>query len=119
MTSSEATENQLESWGVFCHVFLSNASVHPATYEVCTLIKETAYIGARLQDHTQSQPSLPVALLRLLQTEFNKSFRQALERRYRVCWTDFERLRRELVTGNFHPENITLPGAFTTQAPAA
>ena len=36
-----------------------------------------------------------------------------------VHWTDFERLRRELATGNFRPEHIALPGAFTPQAPAA
>ena len=30
----EAAENQVEAWGVFCHSFLGDAAVHPATYEV-------------------------------------------------------------------------------------
>ena len=32
--SWEAAEKQLEPWGVFYHVFLGYAAVHPATYEV-------------------------------------------------------------------------------------
>ena len=41
VTSWEAAEKQLESWGVFCHIFLGAASVQPVTYEVCTLAEET------------------------------------------------------------------------------
>ena len=74
-------------------------------------------MGARLRAQTQRYPALPVALLRLLQTEFSEIFRQALERRQRVRWPDFERLRRDLATGNFRPDSIDLPGAFTPQAP--
>ena len=40
MTSWEAAENQLEAWGVFSHVFLIVTAVHPAIYEVCTLVEE-------------------------------------------------------------------------------
>ena len=110
VTSWEATEKKFEAWGVFYHVFLGDAAVHPATYEVCRLIEETAYIRARLQSQTQRQPTFSVALLRLLQTEFNESFHQALERRQRVRWPDFERLRRDFITGNFRPESINLQG---------
>ena len=31
VTSWEAAEKQLEVWGVFCHVFLGDAAVHPTT----------------------------------------------------------------------------------------
>ena len=38
VTSWEASEKQLEAWGVFCHVFMGDAAVHPAKYEICTLV---------------------------------------------------------------------------------
>ena len=47
LTIWEAAENQLEAWGVFCHVFLGDTVVHPATYEVYTLVEETTHVGAR------------------------------------------------------------------------
>ena len=119
VTSWEAAKKQLESWGVFCHVFFGNADVHLATYEVFTLAKETAYVGARLRAQTQRQPDQPVSLLSLLHTQFNESSRQALERQHRVRWPDFEWIQQELATWNFRPENIALPGAFKTQAPTA
>ena len=117
MTSWEVAEKQLEACGVFCHVFLGNVSVHPATYEVCILVEETAYAIAIPQAQTQWQPALTVALLCLLQTDLNESFRQALERHQQVRWTDFERLRQNLATGKFRSHSIALPGAFTPQAP--
>ena len=67
--------------------------MHPNTYKVCILVEETAYVGAWLRAQTQRQPTLLVALLKLLQTDSNKSFRQALERRQQVLWPDVERLR--------------------------
>ena len=48
VTSWEAAEKQLEAWGVFYHVFLGDVSIHPATYDIYTLVEETAYAGARL-----------------------------------------------------------------------
>ena len=67
--------------------------MHLAMHEVCSLMEETDCVGARLQAQTQIQPIFPVVLLRLLYTEFNESFRQALERHQRVLWQDFEQLR--------------------------
>ena len=69
---------------MFCHVFLGDADVNPATYEICNLLEETAYVGTRLRAQTQWQPTLPVTLLCLLQMDFNERFRQYLERLQRV-----------------------------------
>ena len=66
VTIWEAAEKHLEAWGFFFRVFLGNAAVHPATYKVCTLVKETAYVGVRFRTQNQIQPALPVALLHLL-----------------------------------------------------
>ena len=38
VTRLETAEKQLEAWGVFCHVFLGDAAVHPTTYKVCNLV---------------------------------------------------------------------------------
>ena len=118
VTSWEAMEKKLEAWGVFCCDFLGDTSVHPATYEVCSLLKETAYVKAQLRDQIHRQPTLTIALLLLLQSEFNESFLQALERRQRVHWPTFERLGQDLAMGNFCLDNVALPGAFTPQIQA-
>ena len=115
----KAAEKQLEAWGVFYHAFLGDAAVHPAIYKLYNLFKDTTYIGLKLRVQNQRQPTLPVALLRLLHTGFNKSFSQAMERQQQVHWPCFERLRRDLVTRNFCPEIISFPGALTSQAPVA
>ena len=77
----------------------------------------TAYVGEILQAQTQQNPALPVALLLILHTEFNGRLRQDLERRQRVLWPDFERLRRDLSTGNFRTDRIALPWAFNSKTP--
>ena len=82
-------------------------------------MEETAYTGAQLHTKTQQQTTLPVALLHLLQTEFNGISRQALEHWKRVNWPYFERLRRDLATGNFRSESIALQGDFMPQAPVS
>ena len=115
MKSWEAAKKKLEAWGVFCHVFLGDTALQPATYEICRLMYETAYVRAILRAQMQRQPTLTLALLHLLQTQFIESFCQALEWRQRVRWSDFKQLRQDLATGNFWPESIVLPGAFTPQ----
>ena len=79
VTSWEMAENQIESWGMFYHVLLVDADIHPTTYEICNLIKENSYARERIWAQIHRQTKFPVGLLCLLQTEFNESFRQALE----------------------------------------
>ena len=74
------------------------------------LLGGTAGVSPRLREQAGHQPTFPAALLRLTQKEFNESFRQALERRQRVRWLNFESLRRAIATGIFWPELLTLPG---------
>ena len=76
------------------------------------LIEETSGASLRPRAHACNQPTFPSALLRLIQQEFNKIFRQALERRHRVRWSNFEILRRALATGNFRPDLVTLSGGM-------
>ena len=68
--------------------------------------------GSGVRDQIRHQPSLPAALLCLIQTELNKNLLQALKRRNRVCWADFDSIRRALVTSNFFLEIVMIPGAL-------
>ena len=49
VTSWEAVSSPIEAWGMLCHIFLVDAALHPATYEVCSLLEETNYVGAQMQ----------------------------------------------------------------------
>ena len=109
ITGWDKTLSQMEAWSVFCTVFLRDDGVHPATYEIFLLLEETAGVIPRLRVQARRQPTFPADLLRQIHKEFNENFCQALERRQRVIWPNFESLRRALATGNFRPELVTLP----------
>ena len=102
--------SQLEDWDFFCTVFLRDDGVHPDTYKMLLLLEETSGIRPTLRAQACQQPTFPAALLRLIQHEFNEIFRQALERRQRVRWPNFESLRSALATINFRPKLVALPG---------
>ena len=69
---------------MFCMVFLGDDRVHPTTYEMFLLLEETSMVSSRLQAQARQQPTFRTALLCFIQQEFNKSFRQAVERRHWV-----------------------------------
>ena len=110
ITGWEAVAKQMEPWGVVCDVFLGNNSVHPGTYKVLGLLKDTTGVGARIWEQAHRQSTFPTALLRLIQTEFTESFRQSLERQHRVHWPEFGQLCQSLAMGNFRLDNVALPG---------
>ena len=51
-------------------------------------------------------------LVQLIQTEFNKSFRQAFTSHLPVLWTHFTPLICTLNTGNYHLGTVTMPEGF-------
>ena len=55
---------------------------------------------------------MPAALIRLIQTESNKSFHQAFTSHLLVRWTHFIPLIFTLTTGNFHLGTLTMPGGL-------
>ena len=117
ITGWEAAAKQLEAWGVICAIFLGDTYVHPDTYEVLSLPKEATGVVARLWAQARSQTTSPTALLSLIQTEFNESFCQALERQQRVRWPEFNQPWQVLATRNFRPDNAALPGSFAPLPP--
>ena len=107
--------SQLEAWTVFCTGFLGDDGVHPATYKMLLLLKGASGVIPRLRKQAPHQTTFPAALICLIQQEFNKIFRQALERRHQVRWSNFESLQRDLVTGNFRPKLVALPEGIVPQ----
>ena len=55
---------------------------------------------------------LSAALVLLVQTKFNKSFRQVFASHLPERWIHFIPLIRTLTTGHFHPGTVTMPGGF-------
>ena len=104
--------SQLKAWTVFCMVFLVDDGVQPIPYEMLLLLEETSGGSLRMKAQARQKPTFPVALLCLIHQEFNKSFHQALERRQRMRWPNFESLKRALATGNFRRDLVALPGGI-------
>ena len=101
--SWDKSASQIKAWEVFYAVFLVMADTHPYNAKMIALVKETTCVCLCLCAECHLQPILFVKLLCLFHTEYNESFYQALEQQFRVAWTDFDGLKRELATGNFRP----------------
>ena len=119
ITGWDKAASQHEAWAVFCTVFLEDEGIHPATYEIFLLLEETPGVSLRLRGKARQQPTFLTSILRLIQQEFNKNFLQALERRKRVRWPNFENLQRALAAGSFRPDLVALlgGGSITREPP--
>ena len=62
---------------------------------------------------------MPAALVRLFQTEFNKSFHQIFNIHIPVRWPQFTPLIKTLTTGHFLPGTVTMSGNFRPNIPTA
>ena len=62
---------------------------------------------------------MPAALVRIIQTEFNESFRQVFTSHLPVRWPHLTPLIRTLTTGHFCPDTVTMPGGFHLNVPTA
>ena len=113
----EASENMLEQWLVMVTVLLGPQERHPEFFGIETLLAAADKFNSRLQSQAAVQQDMQAALIRLIQTEFNESFRQAFTSHIPVHWTQFTPLIRTLTTGNFHPGTVTMPGGFRKSLP--
>ena len=69
ITVWDEASSQLEAWTVFCTVLLVDDGVQPITYKMFLLLEEKSGVRPRLKAQARQQPTLPVALLRLIQQE--------------------------------------------------
>ena len=74
-------------------------------------------ISARILAKEQIQPTFPVALLQRLRSEFNDSFRKALEMHHWFKWPLFNNLWGRMKTGHLRLYIVYIPGAITAPPP--
>ena len=102
----------LEQWLIVVKVLLGPEEHHPAVFELSKLLEASNEVNSRLRAQVGAQQDIPAALVRLIQTEFNKSFRQVFTSHLPVHWPHLNPLIRTLTTGHFHPDTVTMPGGF-------
>ena len=115
----EAVEKMQKQWLVVVTVLLGPQERHPAVFELATLLEAANEVNSRLQAQAGSQQDMPAALVRLIQTEFNESFRQVFTSHLPVRWPHLTPLIRTLTTGHFHSDTVTMPGGFQLNIPTA
>ena len=102
----------LQQWLVVVTVLLLPQERHPAVFELATLLEAADEVNSRLQSQAAAQQDMPAALVRIIQTEFNKSFQQVFTSHLPVLWPHLTPLIRTLTTGHFRPNTVTMPGGF-------
>ena len=76
----------LEQWLVVVTVLLGLQERQPAVFELAMLREAADEVNSRLQAQVAVQQDMPAALVQLVQTEFNKRFRQVFTRHLPVRW---------------------------------
>ena len=100
-------------------VLLGPQERHPAVFELATLLEAANEVNSRLRAQAGSQKDMLDALVRLIKTEFNESFRQVFTSHLPVRWHHLTPLIRTLTTGHFLPDTVTMPGGFRLNVPTA
>ena len=100
-------------------VLLGPQERHLAVFELATLLEAANAVNYRLRSQAGAQQDMPAALIRLIQTEFNKSFRHVFTSHLLVRWPHLTPLIRTLMTRHFRPDKITMPGGFRLNVPTA
>ena len=108
-----------EQWLVAVTVLLGPQERHPAVFELATLLEAANEVNSRLHAQAGAQQDMPAALVRLIQTNFNESFRQVFTSHLPVRWPHLTPLIRNLTTGNFRHDTVTMPGGFRINVPTA
>ena len=109
----------LEQWLLVVKVLLGPHECHPPVFKLATLLEAANEVNSRLRAQEGAQQDMPAALVRLIQTEFNKSFQKVFTSHLPVRWPHLTPLIRTLTTGNFRPNTITMPDGFRLNVPTA
>ena len=79
-------------------------------FEITNLLEAADVVNSHLRAQAAVQQDIPAALVQLVQTEFNESFRQVFTSHLPVCWPHFTPLILKLTKGHFPPVTVTMPG---------
>ena len=113
----EARAKMLEQWLVVVTVLLGPQERHPEVFKLATLLEAANEVNSCLRAQAGAQQDMPAALVRLIQTEFNGSFRQVFTSHLPVRWPHLTPLIRILTTGHLRPDRVTMPGGFCLNMP--
>ena len=72
----EGAANMLEQWLVLLHIILGLPELHPSVHKLSVLVNTAGEVSACLRTQAHQKPDMPAALIHIVQTEFNESFRQ-------------------------------------------
>ena len=75
-----------KQWIVMVTVLLSPQECHLAVFKLTTLIEAADEVNSRLRAQAAMQQNIPDALVQLVQTDLNKSFRQVFTSHLPVRW---------------------------------
>ena len=115
----EAAVKMPDWWIVVVTFLLGPQEIHPAVFKLTTLLEAADEVKSCLRAQARVQQEIPAALFRLIQTKFNKSFRQVFTSHLSVRWPHFIPLIITLTTSHLYPGTVTMPGDFHTSIPAA
>ena len=94
----EAAAKMLEQWIVVVTVLLGSKECHPSVFEIATILEAADEVNSHLGSQAAVQQDILASLVRLIQTDFNESFRQVFTRHLPVRWPHFTPLIRTLTT---------------------
>ena len=117
MVGWKAAKSILEQWAVLLAVLWGPPGKHREVYELMLLINTAEEVNALLQAQFQHQPTIPTALVQLIQTDFNESFRQIFTSVLLVRSPELMPLMITLTTGHFRPESVYMSGRLGNVAP--
>ena len=89
-------------------VLLGPQESHPSVFELATLLEAANEVNSRLRSQAGAQQDIPSALVRLIQKEFNESFRQVFNSHLPVRWPPPGALATP-DTSHQNPDDRTLP----------
>ena len=108
----------LEQWAVLLTVIFVLGIFHPTVYKITIIIDASEEVSSRLWAQERSQPPMPVVLVRLVQTDFNESYRKVFTSSLPVRWPHLETLTKTLTTGHLRPESVVMSVFFQEQTKA-
>ena len=98
-----------KQWLPLINISLGPLERHPAVHELVVFVDAAEEVSARLRAQSHHQPDMLAALIHLVQTEFNESFRKVFFSPLPVHWPHFSPLIRTLTTGHFWAIYVSMP----------
>ena len=99
------------------YVILGPPELNPDVHDISVLVEAAEEVSTRLCVQAYHQADMPEALIRLIQTEFNESFRQVFMIPLPVRRPHFVPLVKTLTTVHFRAKSVSMSGSFKDPLP--